>query len=92
MKKNILKNKKGKKKELVYEWRRVAYFFQFFDVETSTEHLWEMLKLALTSEDDSGDVNKRSDMIFFYEYTKELFENIYILLQEKKKTTSKKSS
>lgn len=92
MNKNISKNKKGKKKELVYEWRRVAYFFQFFDVETSTEHLWEMLKLALTSEDDPGDVKERSNMIFFYEYTKELLENIYILLQEKKKTVNKKSS
>lgn len=92
MNKNISKKRREKKKELVYEWRRVAYFFQFFDVETSSRHLWEMLKLALTSEDDSGDINERSDMIFFYEYTKELFENIYILLQEKKKTVSKKSS
>lgn len=92
MKKSILKNKKGKKKELAYEWRRVAYFFQFFDVETSTGHLWEMLKLALTSEDDLGVVKERSNMIFFYEYTKELLGNIYTLLQEKKKTVSKKSS
>ncbi len=45
-----------KKKKLSYEWRRVAYFFQFFDVETSSEHLWEMLKLALTSEDELEDV------------------------------------
>lgn len=82
---SIIKTKGKQKKELPYEWRRINYFFEFFDGESSTEHLWEMLKLALTSGDDNGDAQQRSNMLFFYEYTKELIENIYILLQQQKK-------
>ncbi|MEI9959387.1 MAG: hypothetical protein WDM90_24410 [Ferruginibacter sp.] len=50
-----------------------------------------MLKLALTSEEENGDLTERSNMLFFYEYTKELIENIHVLLEEKIKTKVKKS-
>jgi len=42
---------KKKNKKLSYEWRRIEYFFQWFSVDSGKEKLWEMLKLALTSQD-----------------------------------------
>ncbi len=82
--KKIASNKKSKK--LSYEWRRIIYFFQWYSIESSSEHLWEMLKLALTSEDENGDLKERSTMLNFYEHGKELIENIYIVLKEKTKS------
>jgi len=54
------------------------------------EHLWEMLKLALTNEDEHGDLTERSNMLNFYEHAKELIKNIFTLLEEKIKAGSKK--
>ncbi len=86
--KNIAKGKR--KKKLSYEWRRIEYFFDLFDDEGWSEELWKMLKLALTNDEEGTEGNERSNMIFLYEYTKELYENIYeLLLQEKSKTNKK---
>lgn len=84
--------KEKQKKQLPYEWRRVNYFFTLFDEESSTEHLWKMLKLALTNEEENTEGSERSNMIFFYEHITELVENIYILSQEKKKENKKEPS
>jgi hypothetical protein len=84
--------KKKKIYELSYEWQRLDYFFALFELKGPDEELWEILKLALIADNDQIDERERGKMIFFYEYTKELFENIFILLQDKKKAVSKKSS
>lgn len=80
--KKIAKGKK--KKKLSYEWRRIDYFFELFNEEGASENLWEMLKLALTNEEENTDGSERSNMIFLYEYTKELYENIFVLLMKQK--------
>jgi hypothetical protein len=74
-----------KKKKLPYEWKRINYFFKLLDKKGPEEELWKMLKLALTCDNDNADEHDRSNMIFFYEYAKELFENIYTLLQQQQK-------
>lgn len=83
------KNKRRKRKELEnsqeYEWRRIAYYFEFFDPEGAQEFLWDMFKLALTSFDDDGEPRTRSNFIFYYEHTKELIENISIILNARSK-------
>ena len=81
------------KKELPYEWMRIDYYFELLDQEGPAEDLWKMLKLALIADNDHIDVRDRSNMLFFYEYTKELFENIYtLLLLQKKNSKPKKQS
>ena len=82
--------KPRKKKKLSYEWRRIDYFFEFFNEEGASEDLWEMLKLALTNDVEGTEGKERSNMIFLYEYTKELYENIYILLHKEKDKARKK--
>jgi hypothetical protein len=74
----IKKQKKDKK--LPYEWLRIDYYFELLDEEGPAEDLWKMLKLALIADNDHIDPRDRSNMLFFYEYTKELFENIFTLL------------
>lgn len=81
-----IKQKKG----LPYEWRRIDYYFELLDQEGPADDLWKMLKLALIADNDHIDPRDRSNMLFFYEYTKELFENIYILLQQQKKNSKPK--
>ncbi|MEO6838311.1 MAG: hypothetical protein ABI185_07970, partial [Ginsengibacter sp.] len=65
---------KAANKEMAHEWKRINYFFEWFDVDAATEHLWEILKLALVADNDHTDERERSNMIFFYEGVKELFE------------------
>ena len=88
MDKNIEKG--TRKKKLSYEWRRVDYFFELFNEEGASEELWEMLKLALTNDEEETEGRERSNMLFLYEYTKELYENIYILLHKEKGKARKK--
>lgn len=84
------KAKGKKKKKLSYEWRRIDYFYELFNEEGASEDLWEMLKLALTNDEEETEGRERSNMLFLYEYTKELYENIYILLLKEKEKSSKK--
>jgi len=81
---------KKKDKGFSYEWRRIGYFFQWFTVDNSKEQLWEMLKLALTSEDEAGNLKERSDMLNFYEHAIELIENIHVLYEEKTRCNPEK--
>lgn len=81
----LKKREKAPNKEMAHEWKRINYFFEWFDADAATEHLWEILKLALVTDNDHTDERERSNMIFFYEGVKELFENTYALLQKKKK-------
>jgi hypothetical protein len=83
---------KKQKKELSYEWQRVDHFFSLFELKDPDEELWEILKLALVADNDHTDERERDSMIFFYDSAKELFENIYTLLQKKKKAISKNQS
>ena len=78
-----------KKKKLSYEWRRIDYFFELFNEEGASEELWKMLKLALTNDEEETEGKERSNMIFFYEYTKELYGNIFFLLMEQKAKADK---
>jgi hypothetical protein len=86
--KNIAKAKK--KKKLPYEWRRINHFFELFNDNGASEELWKMVKLAVTNDEEETEGWERSNMIFLYESTKELYENIYILLQVEKNKTLKK--
>lgn len=81
---------KNQDKQLPYEWRRIGYYFELLDQEGPTEELWKMLKLAMIADNDHINPRDRSNMLFFYEYTKELFENIYTLLQQQKKNSKPK--
>lgn len=76
--------KKNKKKALNYEWQRILYFFKFHSPESNRAQLWQMLKLSLTSNDETIDEDARSNMIFFYESLNELVENIYSLLKKQR--------
>jgi hypothetical protein len=78
------------KHKMPNHWRRVDHFFGWFDAEFATEKLWEILKLALTNGNEDTEVKERSNMIFFFEYTKELYENVGILLQKEKEKYIKK--
>lgn len=80
------------KKELSYEWQRIGYFFELFELKGPSGELWEILKLALITDNDNTDERERGNMIFFYDSARELFENIYTLLQKKKKAISKNQS
>ena len=85
------KKPRTKATALPYEWQRINYYFELLDEEGPAEDLWKMLKLALIADNDRSTERDRSNMLFFYENTKELFENIYSLLQQIKKAYSKKS-
>ena len=78
-------NRQTKKKALCNEWRRIDYYFELLDEHGPAEDLWKMLKLALISGDEHADKRDRSNMIFFYECSRELFKNVYSLLQQQKK-------
>ena len=79
------KNKLKKKVEPNnYEWNRIKYYFALYQNTRSTEELWDMFKLAMTSEDDDGEIRTRRNMIFFFEHTKELFENITAIIKNSK--------
>ena len=86
------KGKSKKMKKLSYEWRRINYFFELFSDEGATEELWKMLKLALTNDEEETEGKERSNMIFVYEYTKELYENIFTLLIEQKSKSGKSNN
>ena len=82
-------NKKAKcktqKDELSDEWKRVAYFFEWFDPEGTKGQFWEILKLALVADNDKADERERSNMIFFYENVTVLFENVFQIWKRKRK-------
>lgn len=86
--KNIAKGKKNKK--LPYEWRRIDHFFELFSEEMACDELWKMVKLAITNDEEETEGWERSNMIFIYEYTKELYELLYILLGREKDKIRKK--
>lgn len=79
------RRKQKASKELPYEWKRIGYFFEWFDAAAATEHFWEILKLALVVDNDKADERERSNMIFFYENVKELFENVFEIWKRKRK-------
>ena len=64
-------------REFSYEWKRIEYFFEWFDPAGATEEFWKILKLALTADNEKADERERSNMIFFYEHATELFENLF---------------
>ena len=77
--------KVSKKKRMAYEWRRIDNYFDWlFGLDGPSEILWNMLKLAITNGEEEAEAKERSNMIFFYENTKELFENIAVLLKKQK--------
>ena len=78
------KSKKHKKIEMSYEWRHIDHFFEWLEVPAASEHFWKILKLALANGEEETEAKERSNMIFFFEYTKELYENSYILLEREK--------
>lgn len=84
----MAKNKKRKLKRNIepnnFEWNRIKYYFALYQNGRSTEELWEILKLAMTSEDDDGEIRTRRNMLFFFEHTKELFENVRTILNDTK--------
>ncbi|MDB5275796.1 MAG: hypothetical protein JWR61_751 [Ferruginibacter sp.] len=82
------KIKKKQQRALPYEWQRIAYYFELLDEEGPAEDLWKILKLALIADNDHTDEHERSNMLFFYEYTKELFQHVYTLLQRQTKNHS----
>jgi len=82
------KNKK-QNKDLQQQWSRIDSYFEFFDREGPAEDLWKMLKLALISDNDNIDPRDRTEMLFYYEQTKELFENIYVILQQQKENLNR---
>jgi len=79
------KTKKKTTKELPTEWKHVNNFFICFGHHESQEHLWQMLKLALTSVDDMGSPEERSALISFYCQAKQLLNSSYLVLQQVKK-------
>jgi len=60
-------------------------FSNGFARETTTERFWQILKLALTNGEEEADARERSNMIFFYEQTKELLENVFVIWEKKNK-------
>ena len=72
------KTKQGKeeKEKLAHTRERVINFFVSYGAEEASRELWVILRLALTNKQEEVDAIKTDDMIFFYEMSKELFENI----------------
>lgn len=85
---NTGKNKRVKSKKakgLSPEWYRINDFFMILDEDGPSNELWKMLKLALIVNNDNTDERDRSNMIFLYENTKKLFEDVFTLLEKEKK-------
>jgi len=76
---------KRKAEERLQEWKRVGYFFEWFGEDGAKQQLWEILKLALVSDNDKADERERSNMIFFYEQTTEFFKTTSVLSERKRK-------
>lgn len=79
------RSKKNKGDTLSNQWQEIDGFFEFFEQAGAQKDLWKMLKLALINENTTG--RERSNMIFVYEYTVELYVNTFALLQEQKEKT-----
>jgi len=60
--------------------------------EGAGEELWKMLKLALTNDDEETEGKDRGNIIFLYEYTKDLYENVFILLVQQISKSGKKEN
>lgn len=63
------------------QMKKIKFFIDCYESpETVKAILWELLNGAMESDiADSWDGNKRADMLFFYEYTSELFHAIFKL-------------
>jgi hypothetical protein len=76
--------RKREREELSYEWKKIEYFFGWFDADAASKHFWNILKLALIADNEKANEHERSNMIFFYENVKELFENVFEIWKRKK--------
>jgi len=75
--------------ERLQEWKKVGYFFEWFGEDGAKQQLWEILKLALVSDNDKADERERSNMIFFYEQATEFFKITSDLWERKRKKMSR---
>ena len=86
--------KKGHKnnQDVIWAWAVLEDLFRFFgDDNAAKEDLWEMVKVALTNENEYCEAGDRHKILFMYEKLEELFEAVYILhVQEVNKTVKAK--
>ncbi len=85
------KIKQQKNAETVWAWSVLEDLFRFFgDDSAAKEDLWEIVKVALTNENEYCEASDRHKIIFMYEKLMELFEAVYILNMHAKPVNAKK--
>jgi len=89
----MAKNKKQQiEEDTLWAWAVLEDLFRFFgDDNAAKEDLWEIVKVALTNENEYCEAGDRHKILFMYEKLEELFEAVYVLhLQEVNKTVKAK--
>jgi hypothetical protein len=79
---DYLEKLRSEKKEK-FAWQVISDFFEFFDQEGPKEILRDMLTISLISDREDITGKLRSDMIFFYTYSKALYEALYFLYEQR---------
>ena len=85
---NYLEDLRTEQKEK-YAWKIIDDFFQFFDDEGPKEILRDMLTIAMVSDHEEITGKIRSNMIFFYSYSKAFYEAVYFLYEKKENKKNK---
>lgn len=77
--------------ELSAEWKKIDDFFSLYDLKTISEDLWRTTKLAITNESNEIDSRLINETIQLFEKTKELYQTIYVLLEQQRVLITEKS-
>jgi hypothetical protein len=75
-------------------WKIIREFYAFFEAEGAGEMLWYLLTVALISDNEEITSKHRSNLLFFYEYSRALHQAVYLLNEERqtKKKRKKKNN
>ena len=71
-------------------WKIITEYFSFFELDEVKDELWVLTAGALGNDDlqQSQKGIDRNNLIFFYEYTKMLFEAVDLLHDKRKRKNS----
>lgn len=70
-------------------WKIVKEYFEFFEEEGLDEMIWFMLVQTMKSDSEDVTGKDRSNVLFFYEYTKILNKAVFYLSKLKQEKLNK---
>ena len=84
---NSLRQELAEKQTKESAWNIIDEYFSFFGLEEIYNELWLLTAGTLTNEEEqfSQKAIDRSNLIFFFEYTKMFFEAVQVLHNKHKK-------